>query len=340
MRILSVSFVVGALSAILNAQTTYQAWDMFPGATSFTTRGSMGGGPGSIYQGVHANTNRGVMEVRGGSCRIARLSAVIQDQNCGTKEKYGYIVRSGSDVTGPRADSAAVLGRLSGLSFPNGPNNPCAFIVTSTLATNSRITVPNASHWSYGLEFTPNPGWTRDGHSVHATSGQGTRNPHNSHSRQHDQAWQLVGTATAASHPARKLAPRITVHVADSAVLKLRCGGRPGYGGTFPVASTSTAPLRWDARVDGGTNAAGLPTLVALSRIRHGGVPVGVSANIYLGAPCIVFSGPKADLKGIAIIPLEPFVPAASAGTGIFHLQGGITTGAGISLTNSQTVIP
>lgn len=344
MRIHLTILAAGAMCAALTAQTTYQNWDMHPSFTNFTSRGNIGSGAGSIYQGVHSATNRGVLDV-GGICVIGRFNTISQDQNRGTIEKFGYVVRSGTDATGPFTASSAVLGTVTGLTTPGGTGGG-AFSITTTLAPSARIKVPCTRMWAYGLELPKSPSWSSDGLSTHIARGDGNTgaNPdrHYAHTTAANQAWQIIGTATAALNPSLKRSWRLSARGVDNAVMKLTCGGstRRGYGGSYPRASTSSAPLAWATRLDGGANCSGAASVVAIGSSRTTGAFFGVGANLYLGGPFLVIIGPAANSSGVAVIPILPFIPASASGAGTFHLQGAFGTSIGIKLTNSQSVIP
>jgi hypothetical protein len=330
------------ISSALSAQTTYQRWDMYPGATSFTSRGNIGPGVGEVLQGVHQTTNRGVMDVAR-RCQIRRFNTITQDQNCATNEGFDFVVRSGKDAHGPATGSRGILGAIKGLTLPkSNRNGACAWSVSSTLTAANAIGVPCVRHWSYGVSLHAAPGWTMDGQSVHATSSTSGANSHRNHSRNEDQSWQIVGTAIAASHPSQKRSWRLSTFVSDGVVMKLRCDGRAGYGGSFPIASTSAAPLAWDAQLDGGANCAGLKSVVAIGVARaHAPAPAGSrGAGLYVHGPYFVFFGAKASSTGVAIVPLLPFIPKSLAGAGRIHLQGVLGNASVMKLSNSQSVIP
>jgi hypothetical protein len=341
MRIHLTILAASVMCAALTAQTTYQNWDMHPGFTSFTSRGNIGTGSGSIYQGVHSATNRGVLDV-GGKCVIGRFNTISQDQNCRTQEKWGYVVRSGTDATGPFTASGAVLGRVLGLTTPPASGG-CAFSITTTLAPRARISVPCTRMWAYGIEHGPSPLWTMDGMSTHASRGNpntSTSQKHLSNNLQADQSWQILGTATAASNTTNSRSWRLSARGVNNAVLKLTCGGERGYGGSYPIASTSTAPKAWAARLDGGSGVSGAASVVAVGSSRLVGATFGTGARLYIGGPYLVIIGPAASASGVAVIPILPFVPASASGAGTFHLQAAFGTTSGIRLTNSQSVIP
>jgi hypothetical protein len=327
----------------LTAQTSYQAFSLHPGITSFTSRGNNGVNSGQIFQGVHTSTFRGVMD-SGGAARIGRLHVVIQDQNCSTREGFDYVVRDGSDVAGPGTGSSSLLGTVTGIALPNSAKTTaCAWGLTTTLAATAAITVPAVGHWSFGVLLPPAPNWTMDGVSIHATRATS----HNSHPRQEDQAWQILTNAVTAIHPSQKRSWRFTAFVGDhpgqsvGGVMKLRTGGRQGYGGSFPIASSSSVPLKWDAQLNGGLANKGAASVVVIGVSRIAGVPFGIGARLFVNGPYVMFSGPVADSRGLAIVPLLPFVPASAALAGRFYLQGALVHPLGlITMTNSQTVIP
>jgi len=352
MRIHLSILAVGALCVAVTAQTTYQRWDMHPGQTSFTSRANIGSGTGSVYQGAHASTNRGVLgsQVKR-SClaTIARVYTVTQDQNCSTREKFRWVVRSGTDSGGPATGSGAILGGIGGLSTPNsGTTGACAWGLSQTLAPTARIKIPTSRMFAFGLDLPRAPNWTMDGQSVHSSRSTdvSTNNTHRNHgaASQEDQAWQIIGTATAARNCSQKRSWRLSIDGADVAVMKLRCGGRQGYGGSYPNSSTASTALAWDARLNGGRGCSGAASVAIVGAARTGGTPMpfflGQGNCLYVTGPYLLLFGPKASTSGIAVVKILPFIPASAKGAGTFHLQGALGIATGIKLTNSQSVTP
>lgn len=339
MRIHLMILATTTLLSAVSAQTpSTQTWDMHPGVTSFTSRGNIGTGFGEVLQGVHQTTNRGVLDI-GGSAAITRMSTITQDQNCSTRERFSYVVRSGTDTAGPLTSTGAVLGVIAGLSLPNSTRTtPCAWGLTSNLTASTAIKVPSQRHFSYGLRLPVGgaANWSMDGQSVHASNTAAQ----NSHATQEDHAWQIIGTASAAAHPSAKRTWRLSIGRQGAAVMKLRCGGRQGMGGSFPKASTSATPLAWTAQIRGGSDVGGGSTIVALAVTRTLNVPIGSGANLFITPPYFMFFGPAANAAGLANVNLLPFVPASASGAGTFPMQGAIGTSTVLKLTNSQSVKP
>lgn len=326
---------IAVLAAAVGAQSTFQQWDMFSGSVAGSSRASLGAAAGEMLQGVHASSNRGVLDV-GGMSQVRQFSLVTQDQNCATTETFSFVVRSGDDVTGPVAGAPGLLGGVSGLTLPSSTTNgPCAWSLTVTLPASAPIMVPTTQHWSYGIGVSAAPTLPADGQSVQLS----INSTHNTHSRVEDHAWQII--AGAVSHPSANRAWRMSVYAEDGAVLKLRCGGVQSYGGSFPRASTAGAPLALDARIDGGSNCAGAVAVAALALTRTSGFPVFAGANLYLGPfnSAVYFGGP-ADSAGVAVVPILPFVPAIAAGVGTIHCQGALDASGVVKLTNSQSITP
>jgi len=279
---------------------------------------------------------------------IARLNTITQDQNCSTREKFRWVVRRGTNVAGPGTGAGAILGGVGGLMLPNSASTgACAWGLTATLAPTARIKVPSTVFFGYGLDLPRAPLWTMDGQSVHASRSTdvAANNTHRNHgaASQEDQAWQIIGTATAASNASQKRSWRLSVDGADVAVMKLRCGGRQGYGGSYPNSSTASKALAWDARLNGGSGCSGAASVVIVGANRTAAAmpPFLALGNcLYLKGPYLLLFGPAASAAGVAVVPILPFVPASASGAGTFHLQGALGVAAGIKLTNSQSVIP
>ena len=73
----------------------------------------------------------------------------------------------------------------------------------------------------------------------------------------------------------------------------------------------------------------------------HAPAPAGsIGAGLYVHGPYFLFFGPNTVSRGIAVVPLLPFIPASASGVGPIYLQGVIGNASFMKLTNSQSVYP
>jgi hypothetical protein len=352
-----------ALVGSISAQSTVQYFSIDGHTTSFTSRGGISSGNGEILQGFHASHHRGVLENNGNntnaSCTITTLQLVTQDQNNTSQETFNWVVRSGDDMNGPTTGTGAgLLMSTANINTPPAgasPNRIVAWRITSTLATPFNVGFCD-KFLSVGTYLNNSSGWTMDGQSNHTSFGSGARMHHNTWldtgTAGIEHAWQIIGTATAASNPGSTRSWRYFVGT-NGAVMNLGCGtnGRGGYGmgGMYPKTSNSSSPLSFQAKLNGGSGMSGAASVAVLSLIPSWQIPVlvvpfGSGARLYLpnlGATFFFF-GPAANGAGVSVVPIAPFIPSlGNTSLATFPFQGALDTRAtGIRLTNGQAVTP
>ncbi|MCB9869274.1 MAG: hypothetical protein H6837_05400 [Planctomycetes bacterium] len=258
-----------AMLAVGSVAVAQQDIEIYPGQTSFTSRGNVGSGTGEVHQGFHAGYWRSIGD-DGSACTINQWFGVIQDQNAATQENYYLVWRRGDDTNGPGITSADVISRVGPYNSPAGTGT-AAWIVTSAVLT-PPVTLPDCQEnpvsgykgmFSIGMEFTAAPLWTADGVSLHTSFGSSTTPHQYSHGAQEDHAWMYLGPpATAMAHPSDLRSWRLGQKVSQGALQM--CNGvaaaandRCGMGGLFPLNGPGTefsARARYPIGLSGGTS--------------------------------------------------------------------------------------
>lgn len=257
----------------------------------------------------------------------------MQDEAAETQEKLAFVVRSGTDGAGPTVGIAGLLGSVQGLTTPAGGREVKAYVVTTILANPIRL-LNSTSHFSFGIALEAAPRWPLDGLSTHMSSVF----EQSSHARQEDHAWQIVGAASAATHPTLLRSWRYEAFTYVG-TMRLGCGGRFGMGGMFPRTSTLAQPLDMVAFFRSGVPCAGGTPMVALSLIRTNGVPFGQTGSLYLGGRPLVLIGTPTNASGSGLLRIAPMIPTPLAGAGTVHAQGAIVLPNGaLKLTNAQSI--
>ena len=164
-----------------------------------------------------------------GTFKVTGFRAILQDQNSATQESYSWVSRSGSDASGPQADSAGLLHRFGPVNMPHiASGSSHAWILTLKLSTPAAL--PCVGHLSFGTELTAQAAWSADGMSCHtSTSALADQHPNAI-----DMTWQILGAATSATHPSskRSWAQRLLV---DTPTLQMSINGKKTIGGMFPA---------------------------------------------------------------------------------------------------------
>ncbi|MBI5852777.1 MAG: hypothetical protein HZB39_17335 [Planctomycetes bacterium] len=215
------------VAANLAAQQPFEIW---PGTTSFTSRGSVPAtGTGEIHQGFHAAQNAGLGD-NGTNCVVSGMRVVIQDQVGTTLGSCNFRLRRGADATGPGTLVTDSLGYFGPINLPTSTNTgPIAWMLTLTFTT--PLTVPTSTFFSAGVELLANT--ATDFVSVH-TSYAG---PNGQHANSVDMAWQII--AGVVSHPVSKPCWRIALILPQNALQAANVDNVTpfshfGNGGYFP----------------------------------------------------------------------------------------------------------
>lgn len=228
------------------------AFEIYPGATSFTSRGTATSPLGlacEVTMGFH-DTHWGSIGDSGPSSSVIGFTYITQDQNAATTELYDVVVRSGTSAAGPDPTVAGELTSINGLATPTGVGI-VAWQVTADFAT--PVAIPEKGFFAAGLRFAANPGWpTTDGQSLHGTNTATQQSgPH-----QEDHAWQIQAGVT--SHPSLKrtwrMAPRVLTPTLQNGVFAVSTTNyAKGMGGMFPPIATHG----WSTHISAGASYAG-----------------------------------------------------------------------------------
>ena len=234
MRLANLFFASLLLAPTAIAQNTFEIW---PGVTNFTSRGSIGNNPagGELLQGIAAAAFTGIGD-NGAVARVDGFSMILQDQNTDTQEDYYLVYRSGDDTAGPNGTNTGLLCRMGPFtSPPRGTGGPIqAFTVTQTFGTAACLDLCNFSAFGVQLEQAAGTGWTSDGLSCHISRGDGAfaQSVQSAASTAQDQGWQIIDDVV--THPSLKRSWRFGL-ITSTALLQLGNGGTSyGQGGADP----------------------------------------------------------------------------------------------------------
>jgi hypothetical protein len=226
----------------------------YPLATNFTSRGSNGMGAGEILMGYHKESWRGIGQANAAMTEITKFTAQAQDQLLSTQEKYYWVVRRGTDVTGPFLGKAGEIYVSGVMSTPPSTSTAIGqFTITHTPKT--PIKIPPENFFAVGLRLGAAPQWTTDGMSCHMAVGQKT--PTNTSgaeagTQQKDHAWDILAAAKAATHPSMNRSYKITISVKNPAFqIGNVFNGQANYGpgGLFPDMVVQSPPQGLAMRV-------------------------------------------------------------------------------------------
>ncbi|MCC6784286.1 MAG: hypothetical protein IT457_15700 [Planctomycetes bacterium] len=222
---------IAAAVAIAAGASAQQFFEIYPGTTNATSRGGLGLNSGEILNGFHKAQNAGIGN-DGTSSTVSGARYVLQDQIGNTVDTYGITFRTGTDATGPGTTAVDLLASFGPFNMPaSTATGPVAWIITLTFAP---LTVPSTDFFSVGVALPVATSGT-DYVSCHAAYNTS----HNQHASAVDMAWQIVGAATSATHPATKRSFRIAIRTPQNAfqaanVDALGTFNHFGWGGYFP----------------------------------------------------------------------------------------------------------
>lgn len=170
MRYRAVSLAWLLLGSCLGAQTPLNLDELYPDATTATSRsGLLPATSGDVllqYERTNVlGTGQGITGLPDG--RINGFRAVVQDQEALTPELLSFVVIA-DDPSNPGNPSAAPSGELlrtGPVPTPTG-TGVAAFVITMSLATPVDI-APATSTWYFGVGLPANPTWPVDGLSAH-----------------------------------------------------------------------------------------------------------------------------------------------------------------------------
>ena len=316
-----------AIAMIPDAANGQNRFELFPGPLTWSSRGDLGAGAGETLQGVHASHHRGFGDT-GFSCKISGLGARLQDQDRSTPETYRWIVRSGSDGSGPGTGSGAVIADIGPFVTPSGGSGVAAWQLDTIFS--SAITLPDCtSHFSFGVSLAAAPNWDADGLSTHASADT----EQNSHSGQEDHAWQILSGAPSATHPSDKRTWRYSLLV-DNGALQIGSFDRYGMGGMFPrIGSSLTVRVHYPSNTQDGLS------FLVLDTSRSAGIPVAAgTSRLFLSGLTAILPVELIDSQGTALHTVFTALPSAAAGLGTFHFQAGAKKNNVWTLSNSQSL--
>ena len=316
-----------ALATIPGTSNGQNRFELFPGPLTWSSRGDLATGAGETLQGVHASHHRGFGDT-GFSCKLRGLGARLQDQDQSTPEVYRWIVRSGSDGSGPSTGPGSVIADIGPFVTPSGGSGIAAWQLDTVFG--SAITLPDCtSHFSFGISLAAAPSWDADGLSTHASAEA----EQNSHSGQGDHAWQILSGAPTATHPSDKRAWRYSLLV-DNGALQIGSFDRYGMGGIFPrIGSSLTVRVRYGGNTQGGLS------FLALDTARSAGIPVAAgTSRLFLSNLPSILAVEIVDSQGTAEHTVFTSLPSAAAGLGTFHFQAGAKKNGVWTLSNSQSL--
>lgn len=312
-----------------------QSVEIYPGVTSFTSRGSLSVNAGEVHQGFHESHWKGLGDTGAGAF-LNGITYVTQDQNASTPETYDVVVRGGTDAAGPDATAAGEFCSIVGLTTPPSTVlTPAAWILTSNFTAPCRI--PTKGFISAGLRLPANALWSSDGQSLHASAGRGPTTVQASDLLQGDHAWQIL-TGPVVNHPTSFRSWRVrllfsTPILQNGTFATTTATYKRGMGGMFP---SSTGSHGWSTHVDGGTPfAGGVTGIFASPVVVNPGFPIaGIRGSVYLGAPLIAIATLPLSATGTA--DLSIIDPASLLTAVTLHLQAVLVdpTLTAIALTN------
>jgi hypothetical protein len=327
-----------ALAAAASAQVPFE---IYPGVTSFTSRGNVGAGAGELHQGLHSTVIRGLGD-NNGVCEVRGVFALLQDQDRLTQGTWRHVIRSGTEATGPGTTAADVIASTGPLLFPASTlTGAVAYGFTTNFAT--PVQVPCESFWSIGIEVVPEA-WSTDGVSMHAANNTANLQ----HANAEDMGWQIIGTAATATNASAKrswrVAPLVTTALQAANVVATAPTDRFGIGGFFPdTALTGAASQGLSVKV-GHPGGAAAQAAVFLSLGFGPQTPVaGFGNSVYMNlgtlAPFAVVQGP-ADGSVIPFITAGlDRLPAGSGATVVLQAVVVDTANAAVDLTNAVGVV-
>ncbi|MFQ5503220.1 MAG: hypothetical protein ACE5F1_00305 [Planctomycetota bacterium] len=331
--------LISSIAALSSLSVAQNQIEIYPGVTSFTSRGNISRGSGETLQGLHDSHWRGIGD-NGKACAINSLYVVTQDQNASTRETFHWVIRKGTDAAGPttgKAGEVAVIGPLQ--TPPSTSTTPAAWGLTANLTTPA--TLPSCvGHYAFGLRLGPSPKWTSDGQSTHASRQSAAA----SHANQGDHAWQIIGAATTATHPSLKRSWRYRVNALPDASPTCQVGnilsatGTPknGMGGMYPNTA-ATPPNGLVATIRSNGNKSGSSVLLA-SAARTAGIPVfpGTSRAYVSPVGLLVLGTTTLDAQGNGRITIIGSVPTGLLGTVYVQALNFSTGFTKITMTNSH----
>lgn len=328
----SLSLTIAAAAAVATGASAQQIYEIDPGITSFTSRGSVSTGSGELFQGFHSGQNRGLGD-DGVGASVIGMRVVVQDQIGATAGSFSAVIRGGTDATGPLTGAGGVLFGSAPIGLPaSAAPGPVAWLMTITFAA---VAVPQVGFFAAGAQLAADPLWPTDGVSFHASSNVANAQ----HAASVDMAWQIIGAAPTASHPTSKRSWRLGLRLPQNAfqvgnVTTAAPLNRFGNGGYFPdTALLGAASQGLAFRCYHNLGAAG--TAAVLMSVGPPGAPftvLGIGNTVYLDlatlASTTLAAGPSDGTvlpflaAGIDAVPSSAGLPITFQGVVIDFIGG------------------
>lgn len=339
---LIMGLAAGATFVSLAAAQTPNNYEIYPdpianqGGTTYTTRGTLGSGPGEVLQELPINLVAGIGDI-GTSCQFVGAEFLTQDQDASTQEMYSVVARA--DATG-MPDVTAQLLNVTGLSTPVG-TGIAAWRITVTFGT--PFNAPCDKGMYVGLGLSGNATWTADGQSLHAAAyvwpgGTFPTTGDNPRQGAPKLTWNVAnmvvsqpGTGFVYSFAMRTVAAVLNMGNEDPLSTRSPGGISYGAGGFFPEVKSPGRDDGLRARVRDATNNGGMAFLLLGTGSFPMGLPLGgFQGHIYLSPAGILFTVPTwtaSIVNNEALLQVIP--PTAIPAPGFTVYFQGITVGQG-----------
>jgi hypothetical protein len=325
-----------ALATTLVAQPPpLNAFHVYSGSTSFTSRGFLAAAAGEVLQGYPAEQFRGIGHTgaQPKESRIHAFGVITQDQDQQTSEAFRIVFRRVNNKNGgPDTGPNGVLARTGTLNLPTGAGTgPAVYSVTVNLGEG--VVVSGKHTFFAGLELAANSEWTADGQSVHASAytdpSSATGDPVRSDAP--NNAWQVDANGVARMVNPRTWNMTLLTQRGAFQVGALQSASGDGiYGscGSYPDVATQGLAFRLRDAVSANKAAA-----VYVSTALTGGVPVPVDGHLWINPGTLVMVG-AGTLDSNGDLELKPtaFAPGnltALKGFGNLAFQAVVDVGTG-----------
>ena len=330
---LFLGLAAGMTFVSLAAAQTPNNYEIYPdpianqATTTYTTRGTLGSGPGEVLQEWPINLVAGIGD-NGTTCQFVGAEFLTQDQDASTPEQYSVVARA--DAMG-MPDVTALLLNATGLSTPAG-TGITAWRITVTFA--SPFNAPCDKGMYVGLGLSGNATWTADGQSLHGAAyvfPGGTFPMVGDHPRQNAPklTWNVAnmvvsqpGTGFVYSFAMRTNAPVLNIGNEDPLSSRSPGGISYGAGGFFPDVKSAGRDDGLRARVRDNANTGGM----AFVLLGTGSFPMGLAlggfqGHIYLSPAGLIMSLPiwqGSIVNNEALIQIAPPTAIPAPGWNVY----------------------
>jgi hypothetical protein len=180
-------------AASVPAQLVTPSFSLWPGGSSFATRGNLGSGAGELLTAFPSALVRG-LEARGCACSFGGMRVTMQASDATVPIPFAWLARRGNDATGPGTALADEVIRVP-VTYPAIGPGPTALIMTMSLST--PVPVSCADFLAVGVALpasTPATGSL----AVQMATNAGVA----AHPQATDLGWEIPAGAAAARHAA------------------------------------------------------------------------------------------------------------------------------------------